>query len=187
MAKSSRLTAAAAVILGLLCVSAASAQSGRLDPVARLATAASGAIRGVVTDENGAPVFGAMVTAVGATMASATTDRAGRYEFQMLSPGPYFVRAHLSGFIVPRGQLVQVTPGARSASSIAIRRASALAVQPSVLPASVALPPPDSGSEAASTSEPPATADSEAKDEAAWRLRHARRSILKDALDGAAL
>ena len=51
----------------------------------------------------GAPVAGAMVSALGATTAFAVTDRSGRFELRTLSPGPYLVRAHLSGFVASRG------------------------------------------------------------------------------------
>ena len=51
----------------------------------------------------------------------AVTDRAGRFELRTLSPGPYLVRAHSSGFIASRAQIVDVRPSARSASSIALR------------------------------------------------------------------
>ena len=58
-----------------------------------------GSIQGVVQDEQGAPVAGAIVSALGATTAFAVTDRGGRFELRTLSPGPYLVRAHLTGFV----------------------------------------------------------------------------------------
>jgi len=112
---------------GLLCISAvAGAQvSQTLQPVGRVASFAPGSIDGVVQDEKDAPVAGAMVSALGATKAFAVTDRSGHFELLTLSPGPYLVRAHLSGFIAPPGRIVDVHPSSRVSSSIALRRASA--------------------------------------------------------------
>src|SRR6266850_3731564 len=118
------IAAVAAGGFGLLCTSAvAGAQvSQSLQPVGRLASLAPGSIDGVVQDEKDAPVAGAMVSAVGATRAFAVTDRSGRFELRTLSPGPYLVRAHLSGFIAPPGRMVDVHPSSRASSSIALHR-----------------------------------------------------------------
>ena len=109
----SRMTAA--VVGGLMLLGrpslAARAQSASLArPVAHIASIAAGSIQGIVQDERGAPVAGAMVSALGATTAFAVTDRSGRFELRSLSPGPYLVRAHLSGFVAPRGQVDRGPP-----------------------------------------------------------------------------
>ena len=62
--------------------------------------------------------MGAMVSAVGATPTVAVTDREGRFTFETLSPGPYFVRVHLSGCIAPRAQMVEVRSSTRTSSTI---------------------------------------------------------------------
>src|SRR5205823_12156280 len=85
---------------------------------------APGSIQGIVSDEKGSPIAGAMVSALGATTTSAVTTRDGRFELRTLSPGPYLVRAHLPGYIAPRPQLVEVRPSARATSAIALRRAT---------------------------------------------------------------
>ena len=90
--------------------------------VVRVAWVGSGAITGVVQDEAGGPIAGAMVSAVGVTKGFAVTDRGGRFEMQ-LSPGPYLVRAHLSGYLVSRAQIAQVRASVRTSSAIAMRRA----------------------------------------------------------------
>jgi hypothetical protein len=147
-----------------------------LQPVARVASLAPGSIEGIVHDEKGAPVAGAMVSALGATTAFATTDRGGRFELRTLSPGPYLVRAHSSGYIAPRGQIIDVRPSSRVSSSIGLRHVSA----PAVLTA-------DFGAVATSDAAPPPAVDGETNTsdddhgEMAWRLRHARRGVLKDA------
>src|SRR5262245_17216096 len=67
-------------------------------PIGRVAAFAPGSIQGIVRDETGIPVAGATVSVIGATTAVAVTDRNGRFELQSLTPGPYLVRAHLSGY-----------------------------------------------------------------------------------------
>ena len=57
-----------------------------------------GAVYGVVTDEGGAPVVGAMVSAVGAMTFFAVSDENGRFEISAIAPGAYLVRAHRKGF-----------------------------------------------------------------------------------------
>src|SRR5437870_5285043 len=114
--------------LMLLCLSAvvpvAFAQAPEIRPVTHIASVAPGSIQGIVQDERGRPIAGAMVSALGATTAFAVSDRIGRFELRTLSPGPYVVRAHLTGFVASRGQLVDVRPSARSSSSIALRHVS---------------------------------------------------------------
>src|ERR1051326_7993794 len=73
-----------------------------------------------------------MVSALGAKTAMALTDRGGRFELRTLSPGPYLVRAHITGFLGSRGQIVEVRASTRTASSIALRHASPV---PSAAPA----------------------------------------------------
>jgi hypothetical protein len=171
---------------------------------ARLATLASGSISGVVQDERGAPIAGAMVSALGARTSIAVTDRAGRFEFRTLSPGPYLLRAHVRGFDASRGQLVEVRASARTTSSISLNaaRTSPAGEPPAAEPnlpvlvaglggatqSGEAVQPVDATAgqtEAAPPGDlsPEGTAESPAEDdhsETAWRIRHLRRSILKD-------
>ena len=58
----------------------------------------SGLIEGVVMDERGRPLGGAMVSALGAISALAVTDRDGAFVLRALPAGAYLVRAHLAGF-----------------------------------------------------------------------------------------
>jgi hypothetical protein len=181
--------------LVLLCVPAsAGAQSRSSDVVTHLASLAPGSILGVVQDERGQPVAGAFVSALGNTTAVVVTDRAGRFELRTLTPGPYFVRAHLSGYVASRGQYVEVRSSARSTSAIAIRRSTVTAGPAAGNPMPVlaagfgtlgvepaAQPQPDDAT-AGTSGANPTTKDSsaDAHGEIAWRLRHARRGILKD-------
>lgn len=149
------------------------------EQVGRVASIASGSIAGVVQDESGAPVSGAMVSALGATTAFAVTDRSGRFILHTLSPGPYLVRAHSSGFIASRGQIIEVRPSNRTSSAIALRHAGPAAA-PKVLTAGVNAPVASPGPADGDPAAEPATSDAN-HGEVAWRLRHSRRSILKDA------
>jgi carboxypeptidase family protein/TonB-dependent receptor-like protein len=161
--------------------------------VTRVAALASGSIGGVVQDERGAPIPGAMVSALGAKTAIAVTDRGGRFELRPLSPGHYLIRAHVTGYVGLRGQIVEVRASARTSSSIALRRANAITAPPipidvPVLAAGVGNPVEAIEVQTSATPDPAplAPADSSASpvddnhSETAWRLRHLRRGILKD-------
>jgi hypothetical protein len=171
-------SAAVGVLVLLSCASAARAQgAASVRPVAHLVSVAPGAIQGSVLDELGAPVAGAMVSALGATSAFAVSDRAGRFEMRTLPPGPYLVRAHLTGFMASRGQVVEVRSSGRVSSSIAMRRVASTPAQP--LLAGLGEPP--EAEAAPSPAEAPAANGTDDHSELAWRLRHVRRGILKDA------
>src|SRR3954468_1192185 len=188
MSTSSRMTRRAVVGgLVLLCLPAlAHAQgAGQLIPVTHVDSIAAGSIQGTVQDEQGAPVAGATISALGASTAFAVSDRSGRFEMRTLSPGPYLLRAHLTGFVASRGQVIDVRPSGRASSSIALRHVSAantLAPAPApypVLAAGAAAAPEAPGPAAEPAAAAPIGNDDHG--ELAWRLRHARRTILKDA------
>ena len=177
--------AAAAGVLAVLCVPVSAVAQQAPQPADRVASLASGVIQGLVQDEGGAPVAGAVVSALGSSSVFTVTDRSGRFELRPLPPGPYLVRAHLVGFVAPRGQVVRVLPSARASSSIALRRVNAVVTAPAppVIPAALGLlPAPETAPSAPDEQTTPAAGDSGVSDpvEVAWRLSHARRSILKD-------
>lgn len=150
-------------------------------PIAAVAqvAAAHGELQGVVTDDRGEPLAGAVVSALGSTTAFAVTDRAGRFAFRTLPPGPYLVRAHLQGYVPPRARVIQVNSAARATSAIALARRGD-PTDPQVLAAAVA-----------GAGEPGAVPTNGATDgvaeddhdhsEGAWRLRHLKRTVLRDA------
>jgi outer membrane receptor protein involved in Fe transport len=157
-----------------------------------------GSLEGVVRDDHGLPLRGAMVSALGATTHFATTDSTGRFTFESLLPGVYLVRAHLSGFSTPRANLVAVKSSAKVSSSIAMHRvadpvgtAGRIESTP-VMTASIVAAAPESHTTPTETAPPTVNADGEVSvdngsdhdhSEFAWRLRHLKRSVLKDATD----
>src|SRR5262245_52137327 len=195
MRDAARWIAVIAVAVGVLvlCVSVpVLAQTPTVSRVASVSSVSSGTIESFVQDETGAPVVGAVVSAMGASSAFGVTDRFGRATLRSLTPGPYIIRAYITGFATPRGQMVQVLASTRASSSIALRRVTAVTPTtssgsvPPVLAASaggfgdaVEQPAPVEPAETRSGDTGSVTNDSET----AWRLRHARRSILNDAVD----
>jgi len=153
--------------------SPAFAQGARLPqgaPVSQLAAARLGELHGLVEDEKGQPLSGAIVSALGTTSAFAISDSNGRFILRELPPGPYLVRAHLQEYVPSRGHIVQVNADARNTSTIALTRRTDASTPPPVVSATMA------------PVEPVPTPEAEhPHDEIAWRMRHARRSVLKDA------
>ena len=147
-------------------------------PVTNIASFPPGSIQGTVLDEKGEPVVGAVVSALGGNTLIVVTDKLGHFELRALPPGPYLVRAHLAGFVTPPAQIIQVRSSARAASTIALRREGAS--QPSVLAAGFGPAPVAQASTPADTADPSTDAGKTDEGETAWRLRHARRSVLKD-------
>jgi hypothetical protein len=164
------------VLIVLGSVAGAYAQNGPAKPL----HPALGAVYGVVTDDAGVPIVGAMVSAVGAVTVFAVSDESGRFEIATLSPGSYFVRAHRKGFNASNSRSLNVQAGSRTHSTFALRKAD-----PQVLAAGIGLL--GIGVPEVEEVEPPSSGTSGDNDkpddqsETAWRIRHARRGILKDA------
>jgi TonB dependent receptor/Carboxypeptidase regulatory-like domain len=146
------------------------------------ARATVGTITGTVIDEAGGALRGAMVSALGATLASTVTDDRGQFTFNQLPAGEYLLRAHMLGFAASTGLMVRVnatTPFQRVQlrrldGAVATTGTTPVAARP-IIAAGFDLP---LGSESNSDS---ASAEAHPHDEAAWRTRHLPRSILKDA------
>jgi hypothetical protein len=177
--------------LALISASGAFAQEQArvVDPSGFVAALSSGSIQGVVRDEQGMPVGGALVSALGVNTAFTKADRSGRFELASLPPGPYLVRAHLTGFVASHGQMVEVTASSRATSTLSLRRATAVSssTAPQVLAAGVGLQsqPADTtavpSSERQATSSPSSRTSEDDHGEVAWRLRHMRRGVLQEA------
>jgi hypothetical protein len=170
MARLTGLVAAAA-IFGL---TAASASAQVLQtPVRQQAHMMFGGIQGIVVDDRGGPLSGAMVSALGITSAMATTDARGRFVIQPLPSGQYVLRVNHTGFVSTRREGIRVGTTAAEVDRIQLRRiADALAARPVLAAGMAALPPADNPAAAGET-------DGDNHSETAWRLRHIKRSILK--------
>ena len=132
-------------------------------------------LQGVVRDDRGQPVAGAVVSALGTTAASVVSDASGRFAFRNLPEGPYLVRVHRQGYLPVRAHSVQVrrAPATVATVTLTLRADSG---RPAILVAGVG--PTDPASEA-ETEE-----DGHDHGEVSWRLRHLKRSVLKDAAVG---
>ncbi|MEJ7811236.1 MAG: carboxypeptidase regulatory-like domain-containing protein [Gemmatimonadaceae bacterium] len=75
--------------------------AGAVRPAAAQQATTTGAVRGVVSGPDGAPLSGATVIAINVETGvrrPALTDDAGRYQIPFLGPGPYTVRAQFIGY-----------------------------------------------------------------------------------------
>jgi hypothetical protein len=142
-----------------------------------------GSIASLVQDPKGSPVAGAIVSAVGTRIASATTDAKGRCTIAALPPGEYLVRVHRTGFTVANSRIVRVVSGRVAAHAVVLtplsldRLLAEEADSNSELFAAGLVPAGTSGAQ------PSDEDDDHGHDETAWRLRHVRRSILKDSTE----
>ena len=128
-------------------------------------------LHGVVRDDQGRPIAGAVVSALGSTTVFAVSDAQGRFAFRSLPPGPYLVRAHLQGYLPERGRIIQVSATGQTAWTIALTRRDPDKTSAPVVAAGLG-----------PTETAPATGTPEDDHgEVAWRLRHAPRSVLKSA------
>ena len=133
-----------AVVVGasaaILPVSAQAQHDGRVSlPTARASPPAArrmhfspapvaAALSGVVSDERGGPVPGAVISAISPTaIASATSDRHGRYAIDSLPAGEYVVRAHMAGFAASKRESVRVAGPVTVVPQLQLRRIDAVA------------------------------------------------------------
>src|SRR5215468_5296639 len=139
-------------------------------PIRQVASISPMEVRGVVLDDRAQPLAGAVVSALGGASAFAITDRSGRFTLRDLPAGPYLVRAHLQGYASARDRIVQVSTATRDIS-ISLTKVAAKDDQPSVLQAGIG-----------GVDESSLAGDDEVDhpSDIAWRLRHLRRSVLKD-------
>lgn len=151
----------------------------------KLVKVVGGSISGVVSDERGGPLRGATVSAVGqAAMAAANSDQNGRFSIDSLPAGDYVVRAHMPGFIASRREAVKVAAATSVVPELQLTRiegGSAPRVEPPlksrpIVAAGFQLP----QAEASTDGDKSADDDSHPHSEVAWRLRHIKRSILKN-------
>lgn len=177
-----------AAVIGAIAVtpSAASTQAPRVRmPEMQTVSVRSSALSGTVLDERGGPVSGAMVTVAGLTTALTISDEHGRFFVEKLPAGEYVLRAHLAGFAPSPRQIVQVGAGPTQ-HRLLVRRLDApvgttgkdgapLTTRP-IIAAGFDLP----KAEAAAAAPDGESGKEHPHSEIAWRLRHIKRSILKD-------
>ena len=176
MARLSGFLAVAGIVVMTVTPASAQARGPRLEP-GQQASLVFGSIRGTVIDDRGGPLPGAIVSALGASSAMATTDTHGRFVIESLPSGQYVLRVHMRGFVSTRREGVRVGPAAATVDSIRMRRLddAKLDARP-ILAAGMTLPSGDNRTGA----EGPASDDAgDNHGEIAWRLRHFKRSILK--------
>lgn len=193
MARLSRVLSAAVIVsagAALLptSVQAQSARGPAAGPrnaaVTHVARLASGILTGIVNDERGRPVPGAKVTAMGVTMALVETDAAGRFVTEILPAGEYVVKAHLAGFSASRREVVRVGTTS-TAVQLQVTRLGAVGTSGKTENAVPSRPIVAAGFGLPQAETPDETAKGDSKGthphtETAWRLRHIKRSILKD-------
>src|SRR5215510_9016539 len=121
MARLTGLTAAAA-ILGLTAASASAQVLPK--PIQQQARLMLGSIQGVVVDDRGGPLAGAMVSALGVTPAMTTTDARGRFLLQPLASGQYVLRVNHAGFVSTRREGVRVGASPSEVDRIQLRRSA---------------------------------------------------------------
>ena len=184
-----RVAVVTAGLLAFAAVPAGAAGQGP-EPVSAGAAAADrlGRIAGTVTDVHGHPLDGAMVSAFGPLGAELViSDGDGRFVLPSLAPGRYLLQAHVAGFATSRREFVLVTAGRPVVHAIAMSHvpSPAAAVLPAM--AGFALARPEAGEQAADREAPAAGEPGPTHDHAekAWRLRRARRSVLKQTERGA--
>jgi len=185
-----RFAAAALVIVGcaVVCPHAVAGQPPATAVAAPSPAAAEtpGRIEGLVTDEAGTPLAGAAVTAQGGRLAYGVTNQEGRFAIEGLRPGPYIVRAQLSGFAASERVLVHVLPSEATYRPLRLQRTEPAAG--GAAPAGRQLL--NAGLTTAAQSQPgsgdvvvPPTGTHD-DGATAWRVRHARRSVLRDVTGG---
>jgi hypothetical protein len=144
-----------------------------------------GSIVSFVRDKSGRPLEGAIVSAVGRRIVTSVTDELGRCSFSALPAGDYLVRVHRAGYVSTSSLIVLAGAGASTTWSFVLKPQPARAVDPAQArraPAILAAGFVGDTSIAAGTA-PDVTADNEDShdhSEVAWRLKHLKRSVLKD-------
>ena len=180
MRRLSTIVVAAALVCLVVPVRPAAAQAARTAD-STVARAGLGSIRGLVLDTDGRPLVGAMVSALGSTVAFVLTGRDGRFLFDALPSGAYAVRVHLDGFAPSVRRMVEVRPdGGPAILSVALKAmapAAETADGRKILAAGVI--PLDGVRTVADTGAPADPGGEYDYGETAWRLRHLKRGVLK--------
>lgn len=131
-----------------------------------------GTIKGVVTDEHGETIEDVVISALGATTFFAVSNKDGEFSFKGLPLGQYLVRTHNQNYLSTRSLLVQVRTLSQTKVSLRLIKSET----PQVLAAGLGVQ--DLSLPLVDDSEPKPVEDDHS--EFAWRLRHLKRSALKE-------
>jgi TonB dependent receptor/Carboxypeptidase regulatory-like domain len=168
-------------------------------PVIQTASLSAGWIEGSVTDERSHPVAGAAVTAQGRDLLLVETDSEGRFTMRSVPAGTYLVRVQGRGYVASKREFLQVLPSRGTTHLVRLQHTTENApaaaavgtVAPHVLTAGVSAAQLTGNDTAVgSVVAPPAIEDPTVNDnsddhsEIAWRLRHVKRSVLRDTTTG---
>jgi len=168
----------AVLVVGMTATSAYAQTQPRFMASNQAARVTLGSIRGSVNDDRGGPLAGAMVSALGVATAMAVTDARGRFALDALPPGEYVVRVHLAGFLSTRRENIRVGPLPATLDGIQLHRVER-AVGTTGTGDVPSRPILAAGLDGSSADDPDSTED-HPHSELAWRLRHLKRSVLKD-------
>ncbi len=185
-----RLQHVVVAVAGLFAFGAAAVSAAGQAPEAASAAAATrapdrlGRIAGLVTDVHGHPLDGAMISAFGPLGAElVVSDGDGRFVLPSLAPGRYLVQAHIAGFATSRREFVLVTAGRPVVHAIAMSQVprSSGPVLPTMAGFALSRPEAEEQRPDADREAPGARGADPTHDHAerVWRLRRARRSVLK--------
>jgi hypothetical protein len=159
------------IVLVVVPVERALAQFGdRRAPVVQQVSAAGGRVHGVVRDDLGQAIRGASVVALGTAQALVRSDGDGRFSLS-LPAGEYMLRASRSGYISSSREMVRVQTNGLLEQNITLTRQGLVDQRVNLTSTTgVASSQPDGAEK---------TSD-HAHNEAAWRLRHVTRTVLRD-------
>jgi hypothetical protein len=190
----SRTVTLSALALGLSLASQASAQPfvqarahagvGSVVPGVDLV---AGRIEGVVTDHQGLPIPGVAVSAIGPDALFGVTDRAGRFVFSAVPVGTYLIRAQRAGYRASTREFVDVVPASSARHIVRLTRLEGTPAPTSTEAGNTdpAQPVIAAGFAGSSTTIAPAPGASSATEDhehspRLWRLRHMKRSVLRE-------
>jgi hypothetical protein len=147
---------------------AAAQPAGTRAPVATRASLHAGNVLGIVKDDAGRGIGGASVIALGSTSALAKTDTQGRFTLSLM-PGEYVLRASHDLYISTYREPVRIDSSARLEREITLWRPGATG------DAAVTAAMAKAGQAPAGEAAP-----EHSHSDAAWRLRHLVRTVLRD-------
>ena len=194
----------AAILGSLMCPPATQAQTVLPSSATRASSKAElnslpnvSSIEGVVVDEGGVPLPRVRVRALGPASTVNSTDSNGFFRLSSLPPGRYVVRAYAAGYTAAMSGRIDIERGVTPSLRLTLLREPAPAVdqvpkRPVELAAGVGLVA-DSAQPADAADQPVETNGADVSDqsndqgsdsvETAWRMRHLKRTPLKD-VDG---